>query len=104
VFKLAAWTICPGQNCWWRFGESNESSHKFLGLDAADAPITDFSIAIDTPEITRQKTREAADFPVLKIKVGLNSDEAANDPWRGVRVEKGKLLLPAGAGLGLTPA
>jgi L-Ala-D/L-Glu epimerase len=25
----------------------------------------------------------------------------ANDPWRGVRVDKGKLLLPTGAGLGL---
>ncbi len=25
----------------------------------------------------------------------------ANDPWRGVRVDKGKLLLPSGPGLGL---
>ena len=25
----------------------------------------------------------------------------ANDPWSGVRVEKGKLLLPEGSGLGL---
>jgi hypothetical protein len=28
----------------------------------------------------------------------------ANDPWSGVRVEKGKLLLPEGPGLGLKPA
>ena len=28
----------------------------------------------------------------------------ANDPWAGVRVEKGKLLLPEGPGLGLTAA
>jgi len=28
----------------------------------------------------------------------------ANDPWRGVRVEKGRLLLPEGPGLGLEPA
>jgi len=27
----------------------------------------------------------------------------ANDPWSGVRVEKGKLLLPDGPGLGLKP-
>jgi hypothetical protein len=26
----------------------------------------------------------------------------ANDLWSGVRVEKGKLLLPTGPGLGLT--
>jgi L-alanine-DL-glutamate epimerase-like enolase superfamily enzyme len=44
-------------------------------LDPADAPVTDFSIGIDTPEITRQKTREAEDFPILKVKVGLKSDE-----------------------------
>ena len=28
----------------------------------------------------------------------------ANDPFRGVRVEKGKLILPAKPGLGLTAA
>lgn len=28
----------------------------------------------------------------------------ANDPWRGVRVQRGKLILPDGPGLGLTPA
>jgi L-alanine-DL-glutamate epimerase-like enolase superfamily enzyme len=27
-----------------------------------------------------------------------------NDPWRGVQVEKGKLLLPTGPGLGLRPS
>jgi len=58
--------------------------YKFLGLDAADAPITDFSIGIDTPEITRQKTREAADFPVLKVKVGLKTDEATIEAVRSV--------------------
>jgi hypothetical protein len=28
----------------------------------------------------------------------------ANDPFNGVRVEKGKLILPHAPGLGLTPA
>ncbi|WP_263355114.1 dipeptide epimerase [Acidicapsa acidisoli] len=58
--------------------------YQFLGLDPADAPITDFSIGIDTPEITRQKTREAADFPVLKVKVGLQSDEETIEAVRSV--------------------
>ncbi|MFB3812707.1 MAG: dipeptide epimerase [Terriglobales bacterium] len=49
--------------------------YRFLGLDPADTPLTTFSIGIDTPEITKQKTREAKAFPVLKIKVGLDSDE-----------------------------
>jgi len=58
--------------------------YRFLGLDPADAPITDFSIGIDTPEITRQKTLEAKDFPVLKIKVGLKTDEETIEAVRSV--------------------
>lgn len=58
--------------------------YRFLGLDPADAPITDFSIGIDTPEITRQKTLEAADYPVLKIKVGLKTDEPTIEAVRSV--------------------
>jgi L-alanine-DL-glutamate epimerase-like enolase superfamily enzyme len=58
--------------------------YKFLGLDPVDTPITDFSIGIDTPEITRQKTREAADFPVLKVKVGLKTDEPTIEAVRSV--------------------
>ena len=50
--------------------------YRFFGLDPNDAPITTFSIGIDTPEVTRQKVREAEAFPVLKIKVGLDTDEA----------------------------
>jgi L-alanine-DL-glutamate epimerase-like enolase superfamily enzyme len=49
--------------------------HRLFGLDPADAPVTTFSIGIDTPEITREKTREAAPYPVLKVKVGLDTDE-----------------------------
>lgn len=49
--------------------------YQYFGLDPADAPVTTFSIGIDTPEITRQKTREAEDFPVLKVKVGLKNDK-----------------------------
>ncbi len=49
--------------------------YRHLGLDPSDAPLTTFSIGIDTPEATRQKVREAEPFPVLKIKVGLANDE-----------------------------
>ena len=58
--------------------------YQLFGLDPAAAPITDFSIGIDTPEITRQKTREAEDFPVLKVKVGLQTDEATIEAVRSV--------------------
>ena len=58
--------------------------YTYFGLDPRDAPVTTFSIGIDTPEITRQKTREAADFPVLKIKVGLATDEPTIEAVRSV--------------------
>ena len=45
--------------------------YSYFGLDPRDTPLTTFSIGIDTPEITRQKAREAAAYPILKIKVGL---------------------------------
>jgi L-alanine-DL-glutamate epimerase-like enolase superfamily enzyme len=58
--------------------------YSYFGLDPKDAPITTFSIGIDTPEITKQKTQEAADFPVLKVKVGLATDEPTIEAVRGV--------------------
>lgn len=49
---------------------------RIWGLDASKAPSTTFTIGIDTPEIVRQKTLECADkFNILKVKVGLDSDE-----------------------------
>jgi L-Ala-D/L-Glu epimerase len=58
--------------------------YRLLGLDPAGTPLTTFSIGIDTPEITRQKVREAEEFPILKIKVGLDQDEATIEAVRSV--------------------
>jgi L-alanine-DL-glutamate epimerase-like enolase superfamily enzyme len=59
----------------WVGKKMNAPLYKLLGLDPADTPITTFSIGIDNPETTKQKVEEADPFPVLKIKVGLNTDE-----------------------------
>ena len=48
---------------------------RWLGLDPETAPRTSFSIGIDTPERTREKVLEAAAYPILKIKLGLENDE-----------------------------
>jgi L-alanine-DL-glutamate epimerase-like enolase superfamily enzyme len=58
--------------------------YRYFGLDPRDAPVTTFSIGIDTPEITRQKTREAEEFPILKVKVGLATDEPTIEAVRSV--------------------
>jgi L-alanine-DL-glutamate epimerase-like enolase superfamily enzyme len=58
--------------------------YTYFGLDPKDAPVTTFSIGIDTPEITKQKTREAEQYPVLKVKVGLATDEPTIEAVRSV--------------------
>ncbi|MGH9721335.1 MAG: dipeptide epimerase [Bryobacteraceae bacterium] len=68
----------------WIGRKLNVPLYRYLGLDAAGAPVTTFSIGIDTPEKTKEKVREAEPFPVLKIKVGLNTDEATIEAVRSV--------------------
>jgi L-alanine-DL-glutamate epimerase-like enolase superfamily enzyme len=47
---------------------------KLWGLDAAKAPKSTFTIGIDTPEMIKKKVRDAEQYPILKIKLGLDND------------------------------
>ena len=49
---------------------------KLWGLNPKDAPRSSFTIGIDEPEKMRQKVAEAASYPVLKVKLGTDRDEA----------------------------
>jgi L-alanine-DL-glutamate epimerase-like enolase superfamily enzyme len=44
------------------------------GLDPAKAPMSTFTIGIDSPERIRMKLAEAAEYPILKIKLGGDRD------------------------------
>lgn len=44
------------------------------GLSPEKTPDTSFTIGIDTPEIVRQKMREANPYNILKVKMGLDHD------------------------------
>jgi L-alanine-DL-glutamate epimerase-like enolase superfamily enzyme len=68
----------------WVGKKLNVPLYRMLGLDPEDAPVTTFSIGIDTPETTREKVKEAEAFPVLKIKVGLKTDEPTIEAVRSV--------------------
>jgi L-Ala-D/L-Glu epimerase len=68
----------------WVCQRLNVPVYGYFGLDPAATPVTTFSIGIDTAEITKQKTREAADYPVLKVKVGLKTDEESIAAIRSV--------------------
>jgi L-Ala-D/L-Glu epimerase len=58
--------------------------YEILGLDPSKAPVTSYTIGIDTPEIIEAKIREADDFPVLKIKMGLENDRQILETVRGL--------------------
>ncbi|HXF95186.1 MAG TPA: dipeptide epimerase [Gemmatimonadales bacterium] len=49
--------------------------HRLWGLDPRRAPVSSFTIGLDTPERMRAKVAEAAPYPVLKIKLGTERDE-----------------------------
>lgn len=48
---------------------------RLWGLDPSTTPLSSFTLGIDEPEVMRAKLREAADYPILKIKVGTPRDE-----------------------------
>src|ERR1017187_1883372 len=91
----------------WKGKKLNRPVHDLLGVPTGRMPVTTFSIGIDTAEVMKQKVREAATFPRLKIKIGLASDEEniaairsvtdkpitvdANEGWTSVDVTKRKL-------------
>jgi L-alanine-DL-glutamate epimerase-like enolase superfamily enzyme len=54
---------------------AGKSVHQFLGLEFREGVHqTSFTIGIDTPDKMAAKTREAAEMPVLKLKVGSPGD------------------------------
>lgn len=46
---------------------------RLWGLNPAETPVTSFTIGIDSPEVVREKTREAAPYKILKVKLGRDA-------------------------------
>ena len=58
--------------------------YELLGIDARQAPVTSFTIGMDTPEVVETKVKEAGDYEVLKIKLGSDDDRQILEAVRGV--------------------
>jgi len=55
--------------------KARQPLHAFLGLGFSEGKhVTSFTIGIDSPEMIRQKVREAERFPILKLKIGGPND------------------------------
>lgn len=48
--------------------------HRLWGLNPALTPNTSFTIGIDTPEVVKQKVKEASYYKILKVKLGREND------------------------------
>ena len=53
--------------------------YKIWGLDPGKAPVTSFTIGIDTEEVVRQKVEEARPYKLIKVKMGLDNDQQTVD-------------------------
>ena len=69
--------------------------YKLFGLNPANVPLTSFTIGIDEPEVMAEQVK-AANYPIIKIKLGSEKDEAIVAAIRSVT--DAKLLADANAG------
>jgi L-alanine-DL-glutamate epimerase-like enolase superfamily enzyme len=49
--------------------------YKMWGLNPQNTPNTSFTIGIDTPDVIRQKVKEASPYKILKVKLGKDTDK-----------------------------
>jgi L-alanine-DL-glutamate epimerase-like enolase superfamily enzyme len=58
--------------------------YNIWGYDPAKTPYTTFTIGIDTPDVVRQKVKEAGEFKLLKVKLGRDNDHEMIETIRSV--------------------
>jgi L-alanine-DL-glutamate epimerase-like enolase superfamily enzyme len=58
--------------------------YRLWGLSPEKTPVTSFTIGIDTPRVVVAKTKEAARFKVLKVKLGRGNDKEMINAVRSV--------------------
>jgi L-alanine-DL-glutamate epimerase-like enolase superfamily enzyme len=62
----------------------NQPWYNIWGFDKDNTPNTSFTIGIDTPDVVRIKVKEAAEFKVLKVKLGRETDKEMIETIRSV--------------------
>ncbi len=67
----------------------NQPWYRIWGLNPLRTPDTSFTIGIDTPEVVKQKVREASPYNILKVKLGQDNDR---EMIQAVRSETDKAI------------
>jgi L-Ala-D/L-Glu epimerase len=53
----------------------NKPCYEIYGADPAKMPVTSYTVGIDTPEVIREKLKDAEAFKVIKVKLGRDNDQ-----------------------------
>ncbi|MBC7418576.1 MAG: dipeptide epimerase [Pedobacter sp.] len=70
--------------------------YEIYGADPHKMPVTSYTIGIDTPAVIREKLKDAADFKVIKVKLGRDNDREIIETIR--RVTNVPLFVDANQG------
>ncbi len=62
----------------------NKPWYAIWGFDKNNAPYTDFTIGIDTPQVVKQKVEEAKAYDILKVKLGRDDDKEMIEAIRSI--------------------
>lgn len=62
----------------------NQPWYNIWGFNKNNTPNTSFTIGIDTPDIVRLKVKEAAEYKILKVKLGRETDKEMIETIRSV--------------------
>jgi len=62
----------------------NKPCYEIYGADPSKMPVTSYTIGIDTPEVIREKLKDAEKFKVIKVKLGRDNDQEIIETIRGM--------------------
>ena len=62
----------------------NQPWYRIWGLNPEETPYTSFTIGIDSHDVVVEKTKEAAGFKILKVKMGRENDKEMIETIRSV--------------------
>ncbi|SFH13590.1 L-alanine-DL-glutamate epimerase [Pedobacter insulae] len=54
---------------------SHQPCYSIYGAEPKNMPLTSYTVGIDTPEVIREKLKDAAAFRVIKVKLGRDNDK-----------------------------
>ena len=62
----------------------NKPCYSIYGADPKKMPLTSYTVGIDTPEVIREKLKDAEAFKIIKVKLGRENDKELIQTIRSV--------------------